>query len=316
MVRIIFDVFSGRPNPSWTVEKENAKSILNKITNNEDVVADIASIPSILGYRGVIIEMEEMAEEYSLPSRFVIASGASSNEPKGIEIATQIVKDMPLDTSNGKSLELTRLDEGMRNFMLNRLSVHSTAMRTIPPEVRKSGQEVDQKIDVLEEVVEGYKPQRACHWDGRNFDKDEGVFKEDIWLNNCYNYATAIKTNTYAQPGRHSGHTVQKYGCNDVMKAAMADIAWRPSNDKKECPLKSSRPNYLMALVLWPQNDYHWYRQASNSCWGHKPGGTPITNLDNCNNKITNKNNPEKCARGEYTVFCGYLLTDKRTEVK
>jgi hypothetical protein len=38
--------------------------------------------------------------------------------------------------------------------------------------------------------------------------------------------------------------------------------------------------HYLVALVMAPGHDYHWYRQDRNGMWSHKPGHTTATNLD------------------------------------
>jgi hypothetical protein len=60
----------------------------------------------------------------------------------------------------------------------------------------------------------------------------------------------------------------------------------------------------IIALVIDPGTDYHWYRKDKNGKWTHKPGGTAATNLDNSGNPITD---PETANRGGYTDFCGYF---------
>jgi hypothetical protein len=66
---------------------------------------------------------------------------------------------------------------------------------------------------------------------------------------------------------------------------------------------KPAEGNWKVALVLAPGRDYHWYRQNEDGTWSHKPGETPVTNLDASNNIITD---PEKANRGVYTQFVGY----------
>jgi len=63
-----------------------------------------------------------------------------------------------------------------------------------------------------------------------------------------------------------------------------------------------------VALVIWPGVDYHWYRQDDNGCWSHKPGSTPVTNLDDSGRFIAD---PLACDRGDYTDFCVYMITKK-----
>ena len=57
-----------------------------------------------------------------------------------------------------------------------------------------------------------------------------------------------------------------------------------------------------VALVVWPGEDYHWYRLDSNGKWSHKPGSSPVRNRDDSNKLITD---PETCDTGPYN-WCGY----------
>ena len=43
------------------------------------------------------------------------------------------------------------------------------------------------------------------------------------WNNNCYNYGNDQITNTFAQPGRASGHPIQQMIANEVKAAAISD---------------------------------------------------------------------------------------------
>lgn len=73
---------------------------------------------------------------------------------------------------------------------------------------------------------------------------------------------------------------------------------------------------YKVALVIDNQYkygdkykyDYHWYRQNSDGTWSHKPGTTPVTNLDASKNIIMD---PLECDRNvedglNYNYFVGY----------
>ena len=76
-------------------------------------------------------------------------------------------------------------------------------------------------------------------------------------------------------------------------------------------------PNALtIVLVIWPDNDYHFYRLVTGGpywWWGHKPGGTPAryTDDDNCGHSIYQYQGqgyaPNNICRGPYTEFCGYF---------
>jgi hypothetical protein len=116
---------------------------------------------------------------------------------------------------------------------------------------------------------------------------------------NCYNYATDIPNRTFAQPGQASGHPIASLAdCTDAIAGATSDgltPAAAPS-----C-VGCCHP---VALVVWPNRDYHWYRLDSSGMWSHKPGSTPATDRDNAGNPI---NDPRTADRGMYTQFCGFF---------
>ena len=82
------------------------------------------------------------------------------------------------------------------------------------------------------------------------------------------------------------------------------------------CKATCSGGNKTVALVIWPNVDYHWYRLHSNGFWGHKPGGTAARNTDNSGNVIGGALNPQNCNRGNYTVFCGYRYSPTGMKVQ
>jgi hypothetical protein len=117
--------------------------------------------------------------------------------------------------------------------------------------------------------------------------------------NNCYNYAMDYQSNTFAQPGRISGHPNAVMQCADVGSAA----------DFDGCTTVCVGPNKNVALVAWPGYDFHWYRLHTNGFWGHKPGATAARNTDNQGRVIGGALNPQNCDRGPYTAFCGYRFS-------
>jgi hypothetical protein len=118
--------------------------------------------------------------------------------------------------------------------------------------------------------------------------------------NNCYNFASNRRTNSFAYPGRYSGHPFSgEPDCSKVANAIVYD-GWR-----NNCQY---RDNLSICLVIWAGYDFHFYRKCSNGIWCHKPGQTAARNYDNSNRQITN---PETCNRGSYTQFCGYWYVDR-----
>ncbi len=132
--------------------------------------------------------------------------------------------------------------------------------------------------------------------------------------NNCYNYAMNWRSDTFAQPGRISGHPWTVITCANVGTAA----AW------DGCKTTCSGSNKNVALVVAPGVppghgfvDYHWYRRHSEGFWGHKPGGGTARNWDNSNKKIDGIHlTPANCNRGPYTIFCGYRYSPTGMHVR
>jgi hypothetical protein len=118
--------------------------------------------------------------------------------------------------------------------------------------------------------------------------------------NNCYNYATNYRTDTFAQPGQANGAIYTALTCASVRPAAIADALIDHPSANNRCP----KEGHLVALVIWPGVDFHWYRKGRNGRWSHKPGGTPVTNLDNSAHLITD---PRTADRGGYTDFCTFM---------
>jgi hypothetical protein len=128
--------------------------------------------------------------------------------------------------------------------------------------------------------------------------------------NNCYNYANNKITNSFAQPGLAHRAKYQALTCPDVQTAATADGLAACPNFKAEL---SAGKGWYVALVIWPGNDFHWYRQDNVGCWSHKPGSTAVRNLDNSGNPIID---PKTCDRGPYVNFCTYMVTNSSVVIR
>ena len=91
--------------------------------------------------------------------------------------------------------------------------------------------------------------------------------------NNCYNYSTNYRTDTFAQPGQAAGIDISNsYYCPTVRPAAVADDLLNTPNAHNKC----SKEGHLVTLVVAPGIDYHWYRKVRNGHWTHKPGGAQL----------------------------------------
>jgi hypothetical protein len=309
MLQVTLDIFSGRPNPSWILEENEAQEILQEIANNKGIVTETTSGYQGLGYRGIVLETltDEVIERYSLPSNFRIANGASLYESKALEIAERLISRMSDATLMDRERNIpVDFDINLQRQLLDRLGTFSpleylNEQDSIQSEVSEEGIEFQtQAARIVCNIELGrYNP---------NFWNDPG----HISRNNCYNYATNHRTDTFAQPGRATGRFPYSMDCASVTSAAVSDGNHRRFN----CLPDSEKPRYFIAMVVAPGVDYHWYRKQKEGFWGHKPGGTPARNVDNSGNIVFN---PETCDRTSrwpsYTQFCGYFYRPKSAKV-
>ena len=103
----------------------------------------------------------------------------------------------------------------------------------------------------------------------------------------------------------------RKYKCPNMQKKILND---NPSLIPVPFNVKCPNKYYKGAMVVDPDNTYHFYRQNNNGTWDHKPGISPITNVDASGKEIyiphfanrdytDDKDNEDAI---NYTHFCGY----------
>jgi hypothetical protein len=119
--------------------------------------------------------------------------------------------------------------------------------------------------------------------------------------NNCYNFATDIRTDTRAQPG---GVGPWGYDCQDETRGAIADGLQAGVVLEDLCQTSGLPVGHIAALLVWPPYvDFHWARLEADGTWSHKPGNLPATTLDNSGQPITD---PRTANFGLYQ-FCGFF---------
>ncbi len=166
----------------------------------------------------------------------------------------------------------------------------------------------------------GLAPMQPNNWNGNGAPN----FQD---RNNCYNYGTnrkqpAAPAPIKAQPGLACGRQYATIDCQDVKNSAICDglifIGDAPAGMFPACPNGAC----LVALVVGPGDDYHWYRQNGDGTWSHKPGTTPVTNLDTAGNVITDPRtadrrfDPMDAAGTGYTDFCGFMCVPAAVTVR
>ncbi|MEW6352163.1 MAG: hypothetical protein AB1646_24180 [Thermodesulfobacteriota bacterium] len=301
MFQVTVDIFSGRPNPSWLVSGPQAQEILKDLARSREAMADADSGTQKLGYRGISVELlaDQGEKEFDLPGTFLIGGGSSADESKGLEIATRLIETAPAPEADAA----TPLDADLKKLILSQIAAFPDALAAIEPDPGYSSAADGVDLDVPADAT-------SCGI-------ELGAFNPGFWNNdpnvrrnnNCYNYGANRKTNTFAQPGRASGRYPYPMACPDVSQAAISDGA----HVRFRCCPDTEKPRWFVALVVWPGNDYHWYRKHREGFWGHKPGGTHAKNTDDRGMVI---GDPRTCARGPYTHFCGFFYVCKKVRIR
>jgi hypothetical protein len=301
LLRIEIDLFSGRPNPVWLItDTETVNKLLSQVAERPKAAAKPGAGFNGLGYREVQIELlgDDEPTRQRVPKKFSLGSTAAGDPTATHALARSFIESMPA-RSEVKLLEhqLTPLDRKLRDLALERLDrfFKDPPQPGPPPPPPPS--------NPLRTTIDDTKCTK-CQYEVSQYNPGFWNNSATQPYNNCYNYARNWRTNTFAQPGRAHGAQTGTMACNTVTVAAMADGL------KKRCDCLSPNewPRRLMALVIDPGWDYHWYRHQRGGFWGHKPGSTAARNVDNSNVLITN---PETCNRGGYTDFCGYFYAGK-----
>jgi hypothetical protein len=262
MIVVQLDVFSGRPNPRWQLSAREIRDLVDRVTADRSILLRRDADTGGLGYRGFIIEHSGEPDAWS---------------QAGLPSAARI---------GGRGIA----DAGASGWLLG---TSGSGAASIPQGA------LDHSQDSIRLGGRLLAPPEPCADSVYTSDTDFSYWNnaQHQFDNNCYNYASNKRTDTFAQPGLGTGHMYSEINCREVGTGARWD-GWRgrcqPGHNLNVC------------LVIWPPgHDFHWYRLCQNGHWCHKPGGTKARNYDDSGNLITT---PETADRGPYTVFCRYLV--------
>ncbi len=266
MLQVELDIFSGRPNPKWTLSQKEEKELLDRVTADPKVMLPTAATNGRLGYRGYVVTAVSEDPARKLPSRFRVGGHPGSDLDLNLWL---------LDTSEKPD---TEVDDYLRQAAAGMIRKDEVAPG--------HGDALDK--GALVGCASNYLTSSTdfSFWNGAAY----------MPYNNCYNYASNYRSNTFAQPGRQTGYTLPfPPTCANVRTGVLSD-GWTDA-----CQASN---NLTIALVIWPGNDFHFYRLCINGRWCHKPGQTAARNTDDSGNFITN---PQTANRGPYTTFCEYF---------
>jgi hypothetical protein len=275
---VTMDLYSGRANPVLQLSDQQEAELERRLTGLGTATAQRPSgALGGLGYRGFLVNRHDAHAATAAPS---------------LRIHEAIV-------DHGVQLPNLVDDTKIEHFLLDafRPQLHADAISHVQQQLSAAA-----AAAFALHTVAAACP--TCHA------ADAPVYNPGPWNtpatqphNNCYNYANNQITNTFAQPGRAHGHQATVMDCAHVQPAAVADGLVAVPNFNGTL---HAGAGWYVALVIWPGNDYHWYRQDKVGCWSHKPGGTAARNTDNAGHAISD---PKTCNRGPYTVFCTYMVT-------
>lgn len=303
-MRVTLDVFSGRPNPSWKLNRKQARELLDRTAGRALPTAE-AVHPWLHRFRGFVVSEVPKATTRAiggLASFRLAPESAARTLPE--QEAPSLDRGARLDTSRWllgtapKEVEVDVL-QYVESELRNR-ELEPAGPRAVP-EPTEPGLAF---LPAEEEMARGLCQLPELKYAAWLWNTDSYVRAN----NNCYNYAMAMRTDNYAQPGLASGRVFSSCICDDVKAAALRD----------GCSDACSGSNKIVALVMDPDPpvDYHWYLLHSDGFWGHKLGFNCATNLDDAGRVIGGALNPQNCSRGRYTVFCGYLFSPMGINVR
>jgi len=253
-----------------------------------------------LGFRGVFVDVmsDDVAQNLGVPSSLYIAADGGTRRQEAAALIDRLIGLMapaPAHTATTEGVDPVGLELGtqLQEFLRGQLQGGERVS-------------VSDRAEPALEVTPEEATSVSCTYEMSPY--NPGFWNNDPNIrsrNNCYNYASNKRTDTFAQPGRGAGSMYKTITCAEVTRAALADGLRR----RYSCFPDSERPRYLVALVIAPGPgfvDFHWYRKMKEGFWAHKPGGTVVRNVDNSGRLISD---PATCNRGPYTQFCGYFYT-------
>lgn len=316
MLEIELDIFSGMPNPTWLLSKRQEGTLyeLLRAQPNQISAATAMGTRLGLGYRGLIVrriktdegpwDRAVSARRVPFPDEFRVGIKAT----KGDSAADWLVK-----TAKRQGVRL--VDEVQEVVSRGVVLVPATRGPSAPPFAKIDRGRVERAdIAVDTPLKPGTEPHETWWACGSNwFNANASFFNEPahVTRNNCYCFASNHRPDIRgARPGQRGGRPARSLTCGSCIDGLRAD-GW---ND-------GCQPNGLtIAMVIWPNNDYHFYRLVTGGpywCWGHKPGGTPAKYTDDCGHTIFQYNGrgyaPNNICRGNYTNFCGYFYQNNWT---
>ncbi|KAL0489681.1 hypothetical protein AKO1_009119 [Acrasis kona] len=271
---VVMRVFSSRKNPQWYVDgvsRDELLRIAGPLYGKEEHKCNRQG--SKLGYTGFNI--------------------IDSSNDECVYVVNSVEAESYLLSTYVKFMTMKNEDPNALNSVVEHVkTVISTGVQTeLVPE--------SPVYPAANEVIRG--PDHVA-----NYSPDTWNLNLKALLNNnCYNYGTDVRTDTFAQPGRGSG----RMWSGSMNCTMLLDVCTRDGLiplKSKQCPVEEQpKIGHYVSLVIWSGVDYHWYRKDAGGYWSHKPGIGNVTDIDASHNKILN---PDKADITPYKEICGYFI--------
>lgn len=322
MYKVTFDIYSGRPNPSVILNSNDATTAVSLLKSTK--LKKQINVPSLthLGYRGLIIE--QLATNGRILKTMRVFNGNLILNNSRMSLVGSDFEDFicgntklfkKIKIRNFQKFVKRGLCKSRKDFLSDDFSTNKLVKIQNKPRIKQKTIDNDLNAYLPPLSVLDMWPRRIP-WFKCLFCRDRfpkrcrcGPIYEPNWWNvgtirpnnNCYNYATNYRTDTFAQPGKATNNKWTSLVCSNVKNSAISDFLVNTPTANNKCP----NQGHLVALVIAQNHDYHWYRKDSTGYWSHKPGSQNVTHLDNSGNLITD---PRSADRGVYTNFCTFMI--------
>ncbi|MEP3477830.1 MAG: hypothetical protein ABJZ55_01155 [Fuerstiella sp.] len=286
-IRVILNIFSGLPNPEWTISgKELGKHLADlRSLETEDVGNRSPGVYGRPGYSGFTIfsdeeeELSGLIEEFlgPYPRTRVLESDAGVLDFEGLLSAGSQEESKALNLfDKTRFLEKALLDDLARQIQRQKLAVDTgMASPKFDKWILRLLDDIFPKLSA--ELSAGFTKADMIHlvtlyeyvWDNPIADKWVKTF--DVRRrNNCYNFAMDQITPKFAEPGDGCGAPPQ----STWAEKAVCDGLKPLSSHREPDPVRNTADGHNLALVIHKNGkDFHWFRQLPDGKWCHKLGG-------------------------------------------
>lgn len=286
-LRVTVRVHSGRPDPVVELDEEASVAVLDALAPARELTDDDLGLPPPwhLGYRGLLIE-QQADPDPRLPAVFEYGTDALRGVGLSHHVTERLTDEHLLAPDGPIGRELSEeLAEILPKLLREARAAPRTTRESVESPLTPCGDSA---------------PTPDLNW----WNDNTVGMRAHQFFNNCYNYGTNLRTDSFAQPGRGSGltFTPQTLTADRVHLYAWYDNLYDAPAANNTCLPQA----HLVALAYKPppDPDYHWWRKNEDGYWTHKPGALPVTAYDASGVRITD---PSTCDRGVYTTWVGFM---------